>query len=457
MPGDGGSSLGTIELTTDLLNFEVYDMQVTLETAEGLLRRLSVTVPAAQVDEAVEKRLKDLSRRVRMDGFRPGKAPMLVVRQRYGEQARDEVVGDLIQRTYVDAITQNQLRPAGGPSITEVDMIVGEGLRYVAEIEVYPDITLADLSTLEVEPPKAEILKADVEAMIGNLRKQRATFEAVDREAADGDRVIVDFKGSIDGELFDGGSATDMPIELGKGQLLKDFEGPIIGMKAGETKTIEVTFPDDYHADHLQGKTASFEVTVKKVEQTVLPEIDDEFCLAFGVKDGGAETLEAEVRKNMERELATATKRRVKQQVMDGLLAAHEGIAMPKALVVEEAERVREQFSQQMRGAKADQLPLNIFEPEAERRVRLGMLVAELVRSEGLKVDAARVDALLDEIASSYEDPTEVKVFYKSRPDLMRNLEALAAEDMVVDHVLSRAKVTDVSMRFDEVVKPQEG
>ena len=432
-------------------------MQVTLETAEGLLRRLTVQVPAAQIDEAVEQRLKDLARRVRMDGFRPGKAPMPVVRQRYGEQARDEVVGDVIQRTYVDAVTQQELRPAGAPNITEVDMVVGEGLRYVAEIEVYPEFTLADLSTIEIERPKTKILKADVEAMISNLRKQRATFKKVDREAKDGDRVTVDFKGSIDGELFDGGSANDMPIELGKGQLLKDFEEPIVGMKAGESKVIEVTFPDDYHAEHLQGKKASFDLTVKEVAQTVLPKIDDEFCLAFGVKEGGAEALEAEVRKNMERELANATKRRVKQQVMDGLLAANEGITLPKALVVEEAQRVRQQFAQQMRGADTNQLPLNIFEPEAERRVKLGLLVAELVRTEGLTVDAARVDALLDDIASSYEDPAEVKVFYKGRPDLMQNLEALAAEDMVVDHVLSKAKVSDVAMKFDEVVKQQEG
>ncbi len=428
-------------------------MQVTLETAEGLLRRLSVQVPAAQVDEAVEQRLKDLARRVRMDGFRPGKAPLPVVRQRYGEQARDEVVGDLIQRTYVNAVTEQKLRPAGGPRITEVDMIAGEGLRYVAEIEVYPEITLADLSAIAIERPKAEIGEADVDAMIENLRKQRVTYNTVERAAAEGDRVIVDFKGSIDGEPFDGGSAQDMPVELGKGMLLKDFEAPIVGMKAGESKTIEVTFPEDYHAEHLAGKKASFDVTVKSVAEPVLPEIDDAFCAAFGVKEGGAEALRGEVRKNMERELAQSIKRRVKQQVMDGLLAANE-VPLPKALVEEEAQRVRQQFSQQMRGAKADQLPLDIFKPEAERRVKLGLLVAELVKSEGLKVDAARVDALLDDIAASYEDPAEVKVYYKSHPELMQNLEALAAEDLVVEHVLAKAKVTDKPMSFDEVVKP---
>ncbi|MEW6692908.1 MAG: trigger factor [Pseudomonadota bacterium] len=428
-------------------------MQVTLETAEGLLRRLSVQVPAAQVDEAVEQRLKDLARRVRMDGFRPGKAPLPVVRQRYGEQARDEVVGDLIQRTYVNAVTEQKLRPAGGPRITEVDMIAGEGLRYVAEIEVYPEITLADLSAIAIERPKAEIGEADVDAMIENLRKQRVTYNTVERAAAEGDRVIVDFKGSIDGDPFDGGSAQDMPVELGKGMLLKDFEAPIVGMKAGESKTIEVTFPEDYHAEHLAGKKASFDVTVKSVAEPVLPEIDDAFCAAFGVKEGGAEALRGEVRKNMERELAQSIKRRVKQQVMDGLLAANE-VPLPKALVEEEAQRVRQQFSQQMRGAKADQLPLDIFKPEAERRVKLGLLVAELVKSEGLKVDAARVDALLDDIAASYEDPAEVKVYYKSHPELMQNLEALAAEDLVVEHVLAKAKVTDKPMSFDEVVKP---
>ncbi len=428
-------------------------MQVTLETAEGLLRRLSVQVPAAQVDEAVEQRLKDLARRVRMDGFRPGKAPLPVVRQRYGEQARDEVVGDLIQRTYVNAVTEQKLRPAGGPRITEVDMIAGEGLRYVAEIEVYPEITLADLSAIAIERPKAEIGEADVDAMIENLRKQRVTYNTVERAAAEGDRVIVDFKGSIDGEPFDGGSAQDMPVELGKGMLLKDFEAPIVGMKAGESKTIEVTFPEDYHAEHLAGKKASFDVTVKSVAEPVLPEIDDAFCAAFGVKEGGAEALRLEVRKNMERELAQSIKRRVKQQVMDGLLAANE-VPLPKALVEEEAQRVRQQFSQQMRGAKADQLPLDIFKPEAERRVKLGLLVAELVKSEGLKVDAVRVDALLDDIAASYEDPAEVKVYYKSHPELMQNLEALAVEDLVVEHVLAKAKVTDKPMSFDEVVKP---
>ena len=428
-------------------------MQVTLETAEGLLRRLSVQVPAAQVDEAVEQRLKDLARRVRMDGFRPGKAPLPVVRQRYGEQARDEVVGDLIQRTYVNAVTEQKLRPAGGPRITEVDMIAGEGLRYVAEIEVYPEITLADLSAIAIERPKAEIGEAEVDAMIENLRKQRVTYNTVERAAAEGDRVIVDFKGSIDGEPFDGGSAQDMPVELGKGMLLKDFEGPIVGMKAGESKTIEVTFPEDYHAEHLAGKKASFDVTVKSVAEPVLPEIDDAFCAAFGVKEGGVEALRGEVRKNMERELAQSIKRRVKQQVMDGLLAANE-VPLPQALVEEEAQRVRQQFSQQMRGAKADQLPLDIFKPEAERRVKLGLLVAELVKNEKLTVDAARVDALLDDIAASYEDPAEVKVYYKSHPELMQNLEALAAEDLVVEHVLAKAKVTDKPMSFDEVVKP---
>ncbi|MDM7323069.1 MAG: trigger factor [Gammaproteobacteria bacterium] len=428
-------------------------MQVTLETAEGLLRRLSVQVPAAQVDEAVEQRLKDLARRVRMNGFRPGKAPLPVVRQRYGEQARDEVVSDLIRRTYVNAVTEQKLRPASSPRITEVDMIAGDGLRYVAEIEVYPEITLADLSAITIDRPKAEVGEADVDAMIEKLRRQRVTYNTVERAAAEGDRVIVDFKGSIDGEPFEGSSAQDMPVELGKGMLLKDFEASIVGMKVGESKTIEVTFPEDYHAEHLAGKKASFDLTVKSVAEPVLPEIDEAFCAAFGVKEGGAEALRSEVRKNMERELAQSIKRRVKQQVMDALLAANE-VPLPQTLVEEEVQRVRQQFSQQMRGAKADQLPLDLFKPEAERRVKLGLLVAELVKSEKLTVDAARVDALLDDIAASYEDPAEVKVYYKSHPELMQNIEALAVEDLVVEHVLAKAKVTDKPMSFDEVVKP---
>ncbi|MEF3193728.1 MAG: trigger factor, partial [Halothiobacillaceae bacterium] len=327
------------------------------------------------------------------------------------------------------------------------------GLRYVAEIEVYPEITLADLSAIAIERPKAEIGEADVDAMIENLRKQRVTYNTVERAAAEGDRVIVDFKGSIDGKPFDGGSAQDMPVELGKGMLLKDLEAPIIGMKADESKTIEVTFPEDHHAEHLAGKKVSFEVTVKSVAEPVLPEVDDAFCASFGVKEGGTEALRLEVRKTMERELARSIKRRVKQQVMDGLLEANV-VPLPKALVEDEARRMRQQFSQQMRGTKADQLPLDIFKTEAERRVKLGLLVAELMKREGLRVDAARVDALLDDIAASYEDPAEVKVYYKSHPELMQNLEALAIEDLVVEHVLTKAKVTDKPMSFDEVVKP---
>ncbi|MGK0673634.1 MAG: trigger factor [Halothiobacillaceae bacterium] len=419
-------------------------MQVTLETAEGLLRRLSVQVPAAQVEEAVEQRLKDLARRVRMDGFRPGKAPLPVVRLRYGEQVRDEVVGDLIQRTYMHAVTEQKLYPASSPRITKVDMIAGEGLHYVAEIEVYPEITLADPSVIAIEHPKVEISEADVDTMIENLRKQRITYNTVERAAAEGDRVIVDFKGNIDGEPFDGGSVEDMSLELGKGMLLKDLEASIVGMKAGESKAIEVTVPEDYHVKHLAGKKVNFDVTVKSVAEPILPEVDDAFCAAFGVKEGGVETLRSEVRKNMERELARSIKRRLKQQVMDGLLAINE-VLLPKALVEQEAQTLRGQFSQP--------LPLDVFTSEAERRVKLGLIVAALVKDQGLKVDAARVDALLDDIAASYEDPAEVKAYYKSRPELMQNLEAMAIEDLVVEHVLAKAKVTDKPMSFNEAVK----
>jgi trigger factor len=431
----------------------VCDVQVTLETAEGLLRRLSINVPAARLDEAVEQRLKEIGRRVRVDGFRPGKVPAQVIRQRYLGQAREEAVDALVQSSYSDALQQHALNPAGAPTIKDFSWPEGEeGLRYVAELEVYPEITLTALSEIKIERPQTKITDVDVDVMIENLRKQRATFAAVDRAAVDGDRVVVDFKGSIDGESFDGGSAENIPVELGKGMMLKDFEAPIIGMKAGETKTIAVTFPEDYHAEHLRGKQASFELTLKSVEETALPELGDEFCAAFGVKEGGVAVLREEVRKNMVRELEQGIKRRLKQQVMDGLLAAHE-FAVPAAMVEDEAGRVREQFSQQMRGAPQGELPLKLFEGEAQRRVKLGLLVSELVKQGELRVEAERLSALLENLAASYEDPAEVKAYYLSRADLMQNLRNMAAEERVVDYVLECATVVDVPTAFEDVVK----
>ena len=428
-------------------------MQVTLETAEGLLRRLSIHVPAARVDEAVELRLKDIGRRARVDGFRPGKVPAQVIRQRYMGQAREEAIDTLVQSSYGEALQQQALNPAGAPRITEFKLPEGEeGLRYVAEIEVYPEITLAAMSEIKIERPQTEISEGDVDTMIDSLRKQRASFEAVERAAADGDRVTVDFKGSIDGEAFDGGSAEDMPIVLGEGRLLKDFEAPIVGMQAGESKTIEVTFPEDYHAEELRGKKASFDLSLKRVEAVVLPEVDDEFCAVFGVKEGGVAALREEVRKNMVRELDQAIKRRLKQQVMDGLLAVNEFV-VPHVLVEEESARVREQFTQQMRGASQAELPLKLFEGEAQRRVKLGLLVSELVKASELRVEPERLNALLDVMAASYEDPEEVKRYYMSRADLMQNLRNIAAEERVVDHVLELATITDVPTAFADIVK----
>ncbi len=434
----------------------MFDVIVTLETAEGLLRRLSIHVPAARLDEATELRLKEIGRRARVDGFRPGKVPAQVIRQRYLPQAREEALDNLVQSTYGEAVQQQALNPAGAPNITEFKLPEGEeGLRYVAEVEVYPEITLAAMSEIKIERPQTEISDADVDTMIDNLRKQRATFAVVERAAADGDRVTVDFKGSINGEAFDGGTGENMPLILGQGALLKDFETPIVGMKAGESKTIAVTFPDDYHAEHLRGKAASFDITVKSVEATVLPELDDAFCAAFGVKEGGAAALRAEVRKNMARELEQAIKRKLKLQVMEGLLAAND-FAVPNALVQEESARVREQFTQQMRGAPQGELPLKLFEGEAVRRVKLGLLVSELVKTSELRVEPERLNALLDTLAASYEDPEEVKAYYRSRADLMQNLRDMAAEERVVDFVLENASVADVPTAFADVVKPAQ-
>jgi trigger factor len=431
-------------------------MQVSVETVSNLQRRMTVQVPAEHIEQEVDRRLRSLMKRVRIDGFRPGKVPLKVVQQRYGAGVFQEVVGDVLQSSYQEAIAQEKLQPAGGPSIEPKTMEPGKSLEYVATFEVYPEVAPADLSQVAVERPKVEITEADVDKVIESLRRQHKTFVAVDRPAQTGDQVVVDFEGSLDGEPFEGGKAEAAPVELGAGQMLPAFEEQLAGLRPGEEKTIDVPFPEGYPAEHLAGKTAQFAIKVREVKEPALPPVDDDFAMAFGIEDGSVEKLREEVRANMAREVEQTVRNRVKGQVMDALYKAHE-LELPEALIREEVERLRQQAQARFGGQfQAQNLPDDLFSEEARRRVALGLIIRELVRSKDLSVDPDKVQATLDQMAAGYEEPQQVVNYYRTNPQAMSGLEAMVLEDEVVDWVVAQGTVTEKPVSFDELMNPQK-
>lgn len=431
-------------------------MQVSVETVSNLQRRMTVQVPAERIEQEVDRRLKSLMKRVRIDGFRPGKVPLKVVQQRYGAGVFQEVVGEVMQRTYQEAIAQERLQPAGGPSIEPRTMEPGKELEYVATFEVFPEVALADLTQVTVERPRVEIADADVDKVIETLRRQRKTFVSVDRPARHGDQVIVDFDGSLDGEPFEGGKAEASPVELGEGRMLAAFEEQLTGLRPGEEKTIDVSFPEDYPAKNLAGRTAQFAIKVREVKEPALPAVDEDFARSFGIEEGGVEKLREEVRANMTREVEQTVAGRVKGQVMDALYKAHE-LDLPEALIQEEIDRLRQQaqarFGDQL---QARNLPADLFAEEARRRVALGLIIRELVRAKDLSVDPEKVQAALDRMAAGYEDPKQVINYYRTNSQAMSGLEAMVLEDEVVDWVVAQGKSTEKSMSFDELMNPQK-
>ena len=431
-------------------------MQVSVEATGNLDRKMTVQVPSERVENEVDDRLKSLSRRVRLDGFRPGRVPLKVVRQRYGAGVYQEVLSEVLQESYREAVQQEGIEPAGNPSIEPKTVEQGKPIEFVASFQVFPEVEVADFSDAEIEQPVAEIEDADIDRVIDSLRGQHKEWAEVDRAAADGDRVTLDFTGSVDGEEFEGGKAEDFQIELGAGRLIADFEKQLPGVKAGDEKTIDVTFPEDYPAENLKGKTAQFALRVKKVEEPQLPEVDEEFAKQFGIEDGSVEKLRADVRSNMERELRQALKGRVKQQVMDLVVERH-GFDLPEALVKAEINRLREEAEKRFGGAQQTQpLPDSLFEDEAQRRVRLGLALRAIIEQKGFEVDAERVDRELDEMAATYEDPEEVKQYYRANPQAKSNLESLVLEDQVVDWVVEQAKVTEKKTSFQEIMNPNK-
>ncbi|RMG35465.1 MAG: trigger factor [Gammaproteobacteria bacterium] len=433
-------------------------MQVSVESGEGLERRLLVDLPKEQVETEVEKKLAELAKTVRLDGFRPGKVPPRVVRQRFGDQVRQEVYGDLIQKSFYEAVQQSKVMPVGDPSIDLRDAGEEGGLSYTATFQVMPEVELADLAGKEVTRPVAEVTDADVDEMIEKLRSQRQTWEPVERAAQDGDRVIIDFKGYVDGEAFDGGSAEDVPLVLGSGSMIEGFESGLLGAKAGEERTLEVTFPEDYRAEHLAGKPATFEVKVKSVEESRLPEVDEAFIKEFGVEEGTEEALRAEVRKNMETELEQKLSGLVKDQVME-LLREANPIEVPDAMVQQEAERMKQQAlaDMQARGQQsAFDLPASLFEEQARKRVHLGLLVGEIIEKQALKAEESDVREVLERLASSYEDPEGVVDYYLNNPEQRATVENLVLENKVVDWVLDQVEVKEDKRTFSDVMNPPE-
>jgi trigger factor len=433
-------------------------MQVSIESGEGLERRMTVELPAERVDQEIDKRLKHIAKTAKMAGFRPGKVPLSVVRRHYSDQVRQEVFGELVQSSYFEALSSEQLQPAGNPTIEPLDKEPGEGMAYTAVFEVMPEVELSEMSGVTIKRPKVEVTDADLQEMIERLRKQRVTWNEVERAAADGDRVTINFKGFIDDEPFEGGSADEVPLVLGSGSMIEGFEEGLMGAAAGDSRTLELKFPDEYRAENLAGKQAKFEVEVSKVEEPVLPEVDEEFAKIFGVSDGGLEALHAEIRSNMEREAGQKIRDSLKEQAMNALLEQN-SIEIPQAMVKQEAQAMLEQTKANMAqsGHSSNmELPAELFEEQATRRVSLGLIVAEVVKANEIKLDEERVRARVEEVAQSYEQPQEVIDYYYSNQEQLASLQNLVIEEQVVDWVLEQAKVEDDPIAFDALMNPPE-
>ena len=434
-------------------------MQTNLETLSQLERRLTMVVPADAIDREVENRLKKLSRTVRMPGFRPGKVPVKLVTQQYGPQVRSEVIGDEVQKAFEDAIREKNLRVAGYPRIERKD---AEGdasqLSFSATFEVYPEVKLGDLNAVKLELPALQIGDVEVDKTIEILRKQRVQYDEVARAAQSGDRVTVDFTGSVDGVEFAGGKGTDAALVLGEGRMLPQFEAGIMGLKAGETRIFPVDFPADYGAKDVAGKVASFEVALKKVEASRLPEVDADFAKSLGVADGDLATMREEIKGNVEREVKKRIESEVKQRVMQALLDSTQ-VELPRSLVEAEIHRLEQQTRNEMesRGIKTDAIGHEMFEPQAKRRVSLGLIIGEMVKAHGLAATPDQVRSLVDDFAQTYEQPSEVVKYFYSEPQRLAEFEGLALESNVVKWVLGRAKVEDKAVTFDELMGGKQG
>lgn len=433
-------------------------MAVTVETLEKLERKMTLTLPVNAIQSEVDSRLKKLARTVKMDGFRPGKVPLSVVAQRYGYSVHYEVMNDKVGEAFAAAANEAKLRVAGQPKITEKDGAAEGELAFDAVFEVYPEVKIGELGEAEVEKIRTEVTDAAIDRTLDILRKQRRTFAQRPQDAAvqAGDRVTVDFEGKIDGEPFEGGKAEDFQFMVGEGQMLKEFDESVRGMKAGESKTFPLAFPADYHGKDVAGKTADFMVTVKKVESANLPEVNEAFAKSLGIQEGTVEALRADIRKNLEREVKFRLLARNKQAAMDALVAKSD-LDLPKSIVQNEIDRLIESQRNELkqRGLKdVEKLPIpeDIVRPQAERRVRLGLVVAELVRTQGLEAKPEQIKQHIEELAASYERPADVVRWYYGDNRRLAEVEAIVIENNVTEYILSKAKTVEKDLPFDELM-----
>lgn len=430
-------------------------MQVSVESTSALERRMTVGVPAERIEAEVTKRLQRTARQAKVPGFRPGKVPMKIIRQRYEADARQDVLGDVIQSSFYEAVIAEKLNPAGQPAIEPKVFEKDKDLEYVATFEVYPEFEVSGLENIKIERLQAEVADSDIDNMLDILRKQNTRYVAVDRAAARDDQLNIDFVGRIDGVEFAGGSAQGVAIVLGSGNMIPGFEEALEGAVAGEERVINPSFPENYQNEELAGKEAEFTVKINAVEEPTLPELDDEFFTLFGMTEGGLEGFREEVRKNMQRELKQALTNKLKVQVMDGLLAQN-AIEVPKALVDSENYRLRVQAVQQFGGQmKAEQLPAEMFSEQAKRRVSLGLLVAQMVKQFEIEADEDRVRSTIEDMASAYQEPQQVVDWYYKNEQQLEDVRALVLEEQVVETVLAKADVTDKAVPYEEAVKPE--
>lgn len=430
-------------------------MKVAVKKSTDVARELTITIPDGDISPKVELELQKIARTVRLPGFRPGKVPHKVVKKRFSDAARNEVIGKIIEDTIYKAIDQEKIHPAGTPSIEFVENETGKDLIYKANVDVFPEITIKDLDKIDIEKPVVELVDADVDSMFETLQKQHTDWEKTDKVAKEGDRVTMDYQGMLQGKLFDGGSANDAPLVLGSGQFIDGFESGLIGVKKGESRELTLTFPEDYQAKHLAGQTVVFAVTAKEVENSVLPKLDKDFAARFGVDS--IEKLRTETKDNMAKELAQQLKTRVKTQVMDGLIK-YNNIDVPKALLEKEIERMQAQMTEQMqRGNKKASLPdmpRELFVDEANRRVQQGLLINHLIEENKLKVDEQQVKKSVDEITSVYDDAEAVAKYIMGDEQQLENIKYTLLEEQVVDLVLKSAKIKEKTMGFSEVMNP---
>ena len=435
-------------------------MSVTLETLENLERKVTLSLPWSSINAECDKRLKQTARKARIDGFRPGKDPLSMIQSMYGASIQNDVMNELAQKVFFDTAVAEGWKIAGMPRLEGVEgQNDKENFLFTGVFEVFPEVKVGDLSGQEVEKVTASVGDAEVEKTIDILRQQRTRFNHTERAAKDGDRVIIDFAGKIDGEAFAGGSAENYAFVLGQGQMLPEFEAGVNGLKEGESKDVEVNFPEDYHGKEVAGKTAVFTITVRNVAEPVLPEVDEVFAKALGIADGNIETMRAEVKKNVEREVKRRVDSQNKEAAMEALLAVSE-LQVPNALINEEAARLAAEMKQNfinqgMADAKNLDLPLDMFKEQAERRVKLGLILAEVVQANGLEPSKEQIDAVIADFAESYEDPQEVIDWYHADNSRLQGPTSLAVEANVTDFVLGKAKVTEKALSFDEVMGNQ--